>query len=88
MNRRQRNHLRMQRRATLYKMKRKAHRGRVPCFVCGKHVQRQDATLEHIVPQAQGGTDDMHNLDISHRACNQEKGDQLNLEPHPRAVKR
>lgn len=63
------------RRATLYKMLAKKHDGIVPCYVCGKHVTKQDASLEHIIPLAKGGTDDMENLSISHVTCNNARSD-------------
>ncbi len=44
--------------------------GTVPCWVCGKHVARDDATLEHIQPLSQGGNSHLENLAISHAVCN------------------
>lgn len=77
MRARQRRNLLRQRRRTIYRAKLKRHAGRCPCFVCGTHVQLIDATLEHIVPLARGGTDEMDNLDISHEECNRKKGCRL-----------
>lgn len=65
--------VRQNRRDTIYKMKLKRNSGKCPCFVCGKHVTLQDATLEHVVERSKGGTDDMSNLDISHGKCNKER---------------
>ncbi len=64
---------RKSRRETIYKMKGKGS-GFVACFVCGKHVDYKDATLEHKTPQSKGGTDAMDNLDISHAVCNRKRG--------------
>lgn len=61
------------RRETIYKMLGKQHDGIVPCFECGHHVPEVEATLEHIVEQSEGGTDDMDNLSISHEICNYER---------------
>ncbi len=61
------------RRETIYKMLLKRHCGKVPCFVCGKHVELKDATLEHILERRNGGTDAMFNLSISHFLCNQNR---------------
>jgi 5-methylcytosine-specific restriction endonuclease McrA len=58
------------RRETIYKMIAKRNCGQVPCFVCGRHVAHNRATLEHIVRRRDGGTDDMSNLSISHEWCN------------------
>jgi 5-methylcytosine-specific restriction endonuclease McrA len=66
--------IRQSRRETLYKMLFKKHDGKVPCFVCGAHVEPKDASLEHIRPVSVGGTDDMDNLSISHNKCNVERG--------------
>lgn len=62
------------RRDTVYRMLSKKHDGVVPCFVCGRHVPIQYATLEHIVPISLGGSDDMNNLAISHDKCNNKRG--------------
>lgn len=66
--------VRQSRRETIYKMTAKRNAGTVPCFVCGNHVKRQHATLEHIIPLSKGGTDDMENLAISHNTCNNRRG--------------
>lgn len=66
--------VRQQRRETIYRMEKKRHYGKVPCFCCGAHVELCDATLEHRVPLSKGGTDDMNNLAISHGACNHARG--------------
>ena len=50
--------------------------GTVPCWVCGKHVPVQDATLEHIIPQSAGGSSHLDNLAISHAACNHQRHQQ------------
>ncbi len=44
--------------------------GTVPCWVCGAHVEREDATLEHIKPLSEGGSSHLENLAISHAVCN------------------
>lgn len=65
--------IRQGRRETVYRMLKKRH-GMVPCFVCERNVEERHATLEHIIPYAEGGTDDMDNLSISHNNCNQRRG--------------
>jgi len=47
--------------------------GNVPCWVCGAHVAREDATLEHIRPKSAGGSSHQDNLAISHAACNRNR---------------
>jgi 5-methylcytosine-specific restriction endonuclease McrA len=39
------------------------------------------ATLEHIVPQTHGGGDDLENLAVACRRCNQGKGKRLDSRP-------
>lgn len=34
-------------------------------------------TIEHVIPRAKGGTDDLENLEIAHQKCNNWKGDRL-----------
>ena len=62
--------IRASRRSTIYRMLAKKHAGKVPCFVCGRHVREKNATLEHIKPKSKGGSDEMGNLAISHYQCN------------------
>ena len=47
--------------------------GTVPCWVCGKHVAPEDATLEHIQPLSEGGSSHQENLAISHDSCNNQR---------------
>lgn len=48
------------------------------CFVCGNMIENfNESTIEHIVPRAKGGTQDPHNLAVSHAICNQLKADSL-----------
>jgi 5-methylcytosine-specific restriction endonuclease McrA len=50
-----------------------------PCIHCNKkfHVSPEGKsiiTIEHIVPTGQGGTDDLENLALACKNCNNEKG--------------
>jgi len=66
--------VRKSRRQTLWRMQYKKE-GCVSCFVCGDPILKEEyATLEHIQPVSLGGTDDMDNLALSHRKCNQKRG--------------
>ncbi|MBE2261934.1 MAG: HNH endonuclease [Burkholderiaceae bacterium] len=47
--------------------------GLVPCWVCGGHVDPEDATLEHIQPLSEGGSSHMENLAITHAICNHQR---------------
>ncbi len=50
-----------------------------PCLFCGGRLSfdpatGDGATLEHIRPRSDGGTDDVLNLGLAHARCNNEKG--------------
>jgi len=52
------------------------------CCLCGKEISFAGgplrnhlyATWEHIVPKSKGGTDDRSNLALSHKTCNNRRG--------------
>jgi len=57
-------------------------RGRPPCHLCGEeidyaasHLEPLSFTIDHIIPIAKGGADDIDNLAAAHRKCNRDKGD-------------
>ncbi|MBW8721615.1 MAG: HNH endonuclease [Polaromonas sp.] len=54
----------------IYKTVARQLHGVVPCWVCGEHVTREAATLEHILPLSEGGNSHAENLAISHEVCN------------------
>ena len=50
------------------------------CHYCGTKLglgksARRRTNIDHIVPQSQGGSDDLDNLLLSCRTCNTRKGD-------------
>lgn len=45
------------------------------CGICGKPVDRADASLDHIVPLSLGGTHEPGNLRLAHLLCNSRRGD-------------
>ena len=49
------------------------------CWLCGERMPTNDRTVEHLVAKANGGTDDLENLALAHRACNELLGS-LSLE--------
>lgn len=57
-----------------------ANDGLVLCYVCSKPVLKPQATLEHIIPKARGGTNDLRNLAISHQPCNLRRGSPAHTE--------
>jgi hypothetical protein len=46
----------------------------------GKKLKREDATIDHIIPQSKGGLNVWENLATTHRKINSEKGNRLNHE--------
>ena len=44
------------------------------CQYCGKKVSREEITVDHLIPLAENGTDEMINYVTSCLACNQLKG--------------
>lgn len=48
------------------------------CALCGGRVELSEgsrqATVDHIIPVSRGGTDDITNLQLAHRDCNQARG--------------
>lgn len=44
------------------------------CAYCGDPLKKEEATLDHILPKALGGTNHFHNVALSCAACNNKKG--------------
>jgi RNA-directed DNA polymerase len=45
------------------------------CYLCGQGIDSEDPfEIEHRVPRAAGGSDDLDNLGLAHRSCNRGKG--------------
>lgn len=46
------------------------------CAACGEWLpeERSEVHVDHIIPAAKGGTNDLRNLQLLHRVCNQRKG--------------
>ena len=49
-------------------------RGINKCYCCEKTMTFEETTLEHIIPLAKGGSNNIDNLSLSHYECNNEKG--------------
>jgi len=47
------------------------------CIYCGRKAPEVELELEHIIPKAKGGTDDIKNLAVACRECNLGKSDKL-----------
>lgn len=49
------------------------------CGLCWKHVPREQASREHVIPLGQGGTNKDSNVILSHHGCNVAKNQYDNL---------
>lgn len=47
------------------------------CQICGKYLPYEEMTIDHIMPLAKGGENDIKNLQCTHRKCNLFKVDML-----------
>lgn len=64
----------------------------VPCIYCGQQLTFKEATVEHIIPQWQGGCEAMENLTISCQPCNNHRQhhsfeDWKNIAPYDKLVR-
>ena len=51
------------------------------CFICGKNFgKKEKRTIDHWVPLSKGGSWNISNLRLAHKACNLWKGDRIPLE--------
>lgn len=47
------------------------------CYLCGQALDVSDVEIDHVIPLARGGTNDLDNLRVVHPSCNRAKGDRL-----------
>jgi 5-methylcytosine-specific restriction endonuclease McrA len=47
------------------------------CYICGRTMQENEITVDHVIPRAKGGTDSVQNLKLAHERCNHAKDDKL-----------
>jgi 5-methylcytosine-specific restriction endonuclease McrA len=59
------------------------HQQEETCCWCGHYMSMASATWEHIIPKADGGTDDFENLALAHYECNSKRDRNLAQQPHP-----
>lgn len=76
--------------ATRTRHRRAIARGRPPCGICGDPIDYSlrspdpmSFEVDHIVPIAKGGPDELDNKQAAHRRCNQAKSDRHDYEPEP-----
>lgn len=49
----------------------------VHCGLCGQAMKLTDATIDHIIPRTQNGSDELDNLQLAHEECNYRKSDRV-----------
>lgn len=48
------------------------------CAICGRKIKSlDDLTIDHIIPLAEGGKNEIENFQLAHKACNESKGNLL-----------
>lgn len=47
------------------------------CYICGEHLERVDIEMDHVLPRAHEGTNDIENLMPTHKRCNRRKNKRL-----------
>jgi DNA-directed RNA polymerase subunit RPC12/RpoP len=47
------------------------------CALCGEYVELIDASRDHIIPRSAGGGNGPDNIQLTHKKCNNLKGDQV-----------
>lgn len=64
------------------------------CAICGQPVDKSlkyphpmSPSVDHIIPCAKGGSDDLDNLQLAHRKCNRDKSDKIQIEK-PKSIER
>lgn len=50
------------------------------CQYTGKHLDRKEATIDHVLPKSRGGSDKWDNLALTSKNLNSKKGNALNSE--------
>lgn len=46
------------------------------CALCGAYVELEEASRDHIVPRSRGGSNARINIQLTHKTCNNLKGDE------------
>lgn len=50
-------------------------RGGLICPLCGDPIAPSDKSVDHIVPLSKGGANELNNLQLTHKVCNNVKSD-------------
>jgi 5-methylcytosine-specific restriction protein A len=52
------------------------------CAICNGPLGLYDSHIDHVMPRAMGGSDDVSNLQLTHMSCNTRKGGQTLSDRH------
>lgn len=44
------------------------------CAICQSELRKSEATIDHVIPRADGGKDTLDNFLLAHEACNHARG--------------
>ena len=50
------------------------------CFICGKHIDNPELSIDHVIPWSYLYSDDLWNLVYVHKSCNSSKSNIIPLE--------
>jgi 5-methylcytosine-specific restriction endonuclease McrA len=59
------------------KLRAKLMRKQKNCFYCNRVLTKENRTIDHLVPVAEGGSNAIGNLRLACKYCNSKKGDKL-----------
>ena len=63
-------------------------RDKYTCQYCGKHLEKDDLTIDHVFPKSRMGPDIWENLVTCCKECNQKKANKTPKEAHMKLIKR
>lgn len=52
------------------------------CFICGKHIEEKQLSIDHVIPWSYIYSDDLWNLVYVHQSCNSSKSSSIPNESH------
>jgi 5-methylcytosine-specific restriction endonuclease McrA len=61
-------------------MRRLLERDGPACFICLKDTTPDDRTIDHMIPLAHGGPNNVHNYALAHKRCNADAGNKTLME--------
>ena len=67
-------HVRARKKAIKFSRENVLARDKYKCQYCGRKMTRSELTYDHVLPRAQGGKTDWHNVVSCCMGCNQKKG--------------